>query len=90
MSRKIFCTFLQCNTDGQDFQIYPGELGERIFNEISKVAWSQWMTRQTMLINDKKLNTLNSKHLKMLEEEMIKFLFKKRGVNINAYIPKNN
>ena len=35
MSRTIFCTFLQREAEGQDFQLYPGELGKRIYNEIS-------------------------------------------------------
>ena len=56
MSRTIFCTFLNQEAEGQDFQLYPGELGKRIFNEISKEAWSQWMSKQTMLINEKKLS----------------------------------
>ncbi|MDI5454456.1 oxidative damage protection protein, partial [Salmonella enterica subsp. enterica serovar Cerro] len=42
--------------EGQDFQLYPGELGKRIYNEISKDAWAQWQHKQTMLINEKKLN----------------------------------
>lgn len=52
MSRTIFCTFLKRDAEGQDFQLYPGEIGKRIFNEISKEAWSQWMAKQTMLINE--------------------------------------
>ena len=48
-----FCTFLQREADGQDFQLYPGELGKRIYNEISKEAWAQWQHKQTMLINEK-------------------------------------
>ncbi len=40
MSRTIFCTFLQREAEGQDFQLYPGELGKRIYNEISKEAWA--------------------------------------------------
>ena len=56
MSRTIFCTFLQREAEGQDFQLYPGELGKRIYNEISKEAWAQWQHKQTMLINEKKLN----------------------------------
>ena len=55
MSRTIFCTFLQREAEGQDFQLYPGELGKRIYNEISKEAWAQWQHKQTMLINEKKL-----------------------------------
>lgn len=42
MSRTIFCTFLQREAEGQDFQLYPGDLGKRIYNEISKEAWAQW------------------------------------------------
>jgi hypothetical protein len=45
MSRTIFCTFLQREADGQDFQLYPGELGKRIYNEISKEAWAAEKTR---------------------------------------------
>ncbi len=48
-----FCTFLQREAEGQDFQLYPGELGKRIYNEISKEAWAQWQHKQTMLINEK-------------------------------------
>ena len=88
MSRTIFCTFLQRDADGQDFQLYPGELGKRIFNEISKEAWSQWMAKQTMLINEKKLNTMNPDDRKMLEQEIIKFLFKGHDIHIDGYTPE--
>ena len=60
MSRTIFCTFLQREAEGQDFQLYPGELGKRIYNEISKEAWAQWQHKQTMLINEKKLNMMST------------------------------
>ena len=72
MSRTIFCTFLQREAEGQDFQLYPGELGKRIYNEISKEAWAQWQHKQTMLINEKKLNMMNAEHRKLLEQEMVK------------------
>lgn len=64
MSRTIFCTYLQRDAEGQDFQLYPGELGKRIYNEISKDAWAQWQHKQTMLINEKKLNMMNAEHRK--------------------------
>ncbi|PHM69010.1 oxidative damage protection protein [Xenorhabdus sp. KJ12.1] len=87
MSRTIFCTFLQREADGQDFQFYPGELGKRIFNEISKEAWQQWMNKQTMLINEKKLNTMNPEDRKLLEQEMVKFLFEGKDIKIDGYTP---
>ncbi|MBC8946867.1 MULTISPECIES: oxidative damage protection protein [Xenorhabdus] len=87
MSRTIFCTFLQREAEGQDFQFYPGELGKRIFNEISKEAWQQWMSKQTMLINEKKLNTMKPEDRKLLEQEMVKFLFEGKDIQIDGYTP---
>ncbi|PHM29805.1 oxidative damage protection protein [Xenorhabdus budapestensis] len=87
MSRTIFCTFLQREAESQDFQLYPGELGKRIFNEISKEAWQQWMSKQTMLINEKKLNTMNPEDRKLLEQEMVKFLFEGKDIQIDGYTP---
>lgn len=84
MSRTIFCTFLQRDAEGQDFQLYPGDVGKRIYNEISKEAWGEWMKKQTMLINEKKLNMMNVDDRKLLEEEMIKFLF---DVHVEGYTP---
>ena len=87
MSRTIFCTFLQRDADGQDFQLYPGEIGKRIYNEISKEAWGEWMKKQTMLINEKKLNMMNVDDRKLLETEMVRFLFEGHEVHIEGYTP---
>jgi len=87
MSRTIFCTYLQQDAEGQDFQLYPGELGKRIYNEISKEAWSKWMAKQTMLINEKKLNMMNVADRKVLEQEMVNFLFEGKEVHIDGYTP---
>lgn len=71
----------------RDFQLYPGDVGKRIYNEISKEAWGEWMKKQTMLINEKKLNMMNVDDRKLLEEEMIKFLFEGHDVHIEGYTP---
>ncbi|MFB6422144.1 MAG: oxidative damage protection protein [Candidatus Malihini olakiniferum] len=85
MSRTIFCTFLQKEAEGQDFQLYPGDLGKRIYQEISKETWAKWQSKQTILINEKKLNMMNVKHRKLLEQEMRKFLFEGKDVHIESY-----
>lgn len=91
MSRTIFCTFLNKEADGLDFQLYPGEIGKRIFNEISKEAWAQWMAKQTMLINEKKLNTMNPDDRKLLEQEMVRFYSKAMMFILTAILHlKNN
>ncbi|WP_074013052.1 oxidative damage protection protein [Candidatus Sodalis sp. SoCistrobi] len=87
MSRTIYCTFLKREAEGQDFQFYPGELGKRIYDNISKEAWAQWQTKQTMLINEKKLSMMNVADRKVLEQEMINFLFEGQDVHIQGYTP---
>lgn len=89
MSRMIFCTFLKREAEGLDFQLYPGEMGQRIYQQISKEAWTQWMTKQTMLINEKKLNMMNVEHRQQIEKEMVKFLFEGQDVHIEGYTPPN-
>ncbi|HCD13486.1 oxidative damage protection protein, partial [Shewanella sp.] len=59
MARTVNCVYLKKEADGLDFQLYPGELGKRIFDNISKEAWGLWQKKQTMLINEKKLNMMN-------------------------------
>lgn len=87
MARTIFCTFLQRDAEGQDFQLYPGDLGKRIYNEISKEAWGQWQKKQTMLINEKKLNMMNAEHRALLQAEMERYLFAGEEVQIDGYVP---
>ncbi len=87
MSRTVFCQRLQKEADGLDFQLYPGDLGKRIFDNISKEAWAEWQAKQTMLINEKKLNMMNPEHRQLLEEEMVNFLFEGKDVVIDGYTP---
>ncbi len=87
MSRTIFCAFLQRDAEGQDSQIYPGEIGKRIYNEISKEAWGEWMKKRTMLINEKKLNIMNFADRNLLEMEMVKFLFEGHDFHLEGYTP---
>ena len=75
MSRMIFCSYLQREAEGLDRVPYPGELGQRIFEQISKPAWQEWLKHQTMLMNEYRLSPIEPKARKFLAEEMEKFLF---------------
>ena len=88
MSRMIYCHFLKKEAPGLDFQLYPGELGKRIFNEISQEAWNEWIKKQTMLINELKLNMMTPEHRKQIENEMVKFLFQGQNITISGYKPQ--
>ncbi|MCX7126396.1 oxidative damage protection protein [Aeromonas sp.] len=87
MSRTVFCQRLKKEGQGLDFQLYPGELGKRIFDNISKEAWAEWQKKQVMLINEKKLNMMNLEHRQLLEKEMVSYLFDAGEVEIDGYTP---
>lgn len=75
MARTVFCQLLQREAEGLDRVPYPGELGKRIFENISKEAWQQWLRHQTMLMNEYRLSPIEPKARQFLVAEMEKFLF---------------
>ncbi|MEZ9140998.1 MULTISPECIES: oxidative damage protection protein [unclassified Shewanella] len=87
MARNVNCAYLNKEAPGLDFQLYPGEVGKRIFDSISKEAWGLWQKKQTMLINENKLNMMNVDDRKFLEEQMANFLFEGKDVEIEGYVP---
>mgnify|MGYP001816855556 FL=1 len=75
MSRTVNCVKLKKEAEGLDRAPYPGELGQKIFDNVSKEAWQQWLGHQTMLINEYRLSPLDPKSRTFLEEQMEKFFF---------------
>ena len=75
MARTVHCVKLGEELEGLDRPPYPGELGKRIYEQISKQAWQQWLGHQTMLMNEYRLTPIDPKARKFLETEMEKFLF---------------
>lgn len=90
MARTVNCVYLNKQADGLDFQLYPGDLGKRIFDNISKEAWGLWQKKQTMLINEKKLNMMNVDDRKFLEQQMTSFLFEGKEVEIEGFVPEKD
>ena len=87
MSRTIHCAKLRIDAEGLDFAPWPGPLGQRIYAEISKAAWQQWLNHQTMLINEYRLNPLDPKSRQFLGAEMEKFLFGGEAQKPEGYVP---
>ena len=75
MSRMVQCVLLGEEAEGLDFAPYPGELGQRIYDNVSKMAWQKWLAHQTILINEYRLSPIEPKARKFLETEMEKFFF---------------
>ena len=75
MSRTVQCVLLNQELEGLDYAPYPGDLGVRIYTNVSKPAWQQWLAHQTMLINEYRLSPIEPQARKYLEGEMEKFFF---------------
>ncbi len=87
MSRTVFCVKLQREAEGLAFAPWPGELGKRVYESISKPAWQEWLAHQTMLINENRLNPLDAKTRAFLTGEMEKFLFGAGAEKPAGYVP---
>ena len=88
MTRKVQCALLGVEADGLDYAPYPGELGQRIFENVSQQAWQQWIAHQTMLINEYRLTPFEPEARKLLEEEMEKFLFGQGSSHPTDFVPE--
>ncbi|MEN8215924.1 MAG: oxidative damage protection protein [Pseudomonadota bacterium] len=75
MTRMVNCVKLGREAEGLKFPPYPGQMGQKIFENVSNEAWQMWLKQQTMLINEYRLSPADPKTRKMLEQEMEKFLF---------------
>jgi len=90
MTRTVQCAKLGIEAEGLERPPYPGQLGQRIFDSISKDAWQQWLRQQTMLINENRLSVIDPKHRAFLEGEMQKFLFEGKSDMPAGYVPPSS
>lgn len=87
MTRVVQCVVLKREAPGLERPPYPGELGKRIFEQVSKEAWARWLPHQTMLINEYRLTPIEPKARKFLEAEMEKFFFGEGSKAPEGYQP---
>jgi Fe-S cluster biosynthesis and repair protein YggX len=75
VAHRVNCVVLKREAEGLERVPYPGDLGRRIYENVSKEGWAQWLRQQTMLINEYRLTPIEPKARKFLEGEMEKFFF---------------
>ena len=90
MTRQVQCVKLGTVAEGLDTPPFPGEKGLEIFDNISKQAWQQWLSKQTMLINEGRLASFDPKARTYLAEERHKFLFEGNNELPEGYVPQQN
>ena len=87
MSRTVKCVLLGEEAEGLDYAPYPGDLGQRIYDNVSKQAWQEWLAHQTRLINEKHLNMMDPEARKYLGEQMDKFFSGDEVDQVEGYVP---
>jgi Fe-S cluster biosynthesis and repair protein YggX len=84
----VKCVKLGREAEGLDFPPLPGELGKRIWENVSKEAWQAWQAQQTRLINENRLNLADARARKYLLEQAEKFFFGGGADEASGYVPK--
>ncbi|MDX5364348.1 MAG: oxidative damage protection protein [Pseudazoarcus pumilus] len=87
MTRMVNCIKLGREAEGLDRPPVPGALGQRIFENVSKEAWQQWVKYQTMLINENRLNLMDAKARKYLAEQMERHFFGGGADQVEGFVP---
>ena len=87
MTRMVNCVKIGREAEGLVRVPYPGDLGKRVFENVSKQAWTDWLKHQTMLINENRLSPMDPKARKFLEEQMEQYFFGEGAAMPEGYVP---
>jgi Fe-S cluster biosynthesis and repair protein YggX len=87
MVRMVKCIKLNKEAEGLDFAPLPGELGKRIWQQVSKEAWAGWLKHQTMLINENRLNMVDARARQYLLKQAEKHFFEDGADMATGYVP---
>jgi Fe-S cluster biosynthesis and repair protein YggX len=87
MARTVQCVYLKREAEGLDFSVYPGDLGKRIYENVSKEAFEAWKKHQTMLVNENRLNLADARSRQYLARQMESFFFGGGVEQPAGYVP---
>lgn len=88
MARMIHCIKLNKEAEGMDFAPLPGELGKKLWNEVSKEAWAGWIKQQTMLINENRLNMADTRARQYLLKQVEKYFYGEGADTAQGFVPE--
>jgi Fe-S cluster biosynthesis and repair protein YggX len=87
MTRMVHCAKLGRDAEGLDAPPFPGAQGQRIYEQVSKQAWQEWLNLQTMLINEHRLTPFEAKARQFLQQQRDEFLFGTGAQRPEGYVP---
>jgi Fe-S cluster biosynthesis and repair protein YggX len=85
--RTVFCIKMKRELPGLDSAPWPGELGERIFREVSAEAWKQWEERQKMILNEYRIMPWQKEGQELIRTHLEQFLFGESAALPPGYMP---
>ena len=88
MARMVQCVKLKKEAEGLQYPPFPGELGVKIWRNVSKEAWDEWTRLQTMMVNEYGLNLadLSARQHLMAQCERY-FVGDAEGMTVPNYVP---
>ena len=89
MTRMVQCVRLNAQAEGLDFAPVPGALGQKIYENVSKEGWAQWLKHQTMLINENRLSLADPRARQYLAQQMENYFFGDGADSVQGYTPEN-
>ena len=87
MSRTVNCRKYKQQLEGLAMPPFPGPKGQDVFDNVSKQAWQEWLSHQTMLINEKHLNMMDKDARNYLAEQRDRFLSGEEYDAAEGYVP---
>lgn len=89
MTRTVYCVKLEQELPGLKRAPYPGELGQRVYGNVSQEGWNLWLQQMTLLINHHGLNLADPRATEILREEMEAFFFGEDSRTPEDWAPTN-
>ncbi len=87
-ARIVRCVKFDKDLPGLDRPPWKGELGKRVYENVSKDAWKLWIEHSKMIMNEYRLNPLDPSSQKIMEEQMEQFFFGEGAKLPEGYVPQ--
>ena len=87
MSRMVNCIKLGREAEGMDFAPLPGELGQKLYDNVSKEAWQGWIRHQTMLSNENRLSLADPRARQYLTQQLQNYFFGQGADAVSGFVP---
>ncbi len=87
-THTVMCVKFGKEMEGLDRAPWKGEIGQRVYENVSKEAWKLWIEHSKMVMNEYRLNPLDPQSQKIMEEQMEQFFFGEGAKLPEGYVPQ--